>query len=181
MSRIVTLFVYTLVMEELFNQFDWRLTLETAPLPDGRVKKSVRLHRCDSVHILAFPTKESVLMIEEFRPFYGEYIFMIPSGKADKETDMLVAADRELREETGFAARTLIPYGKTNMTDSITITNHIFIGKDLYSSPLQQDPDELIKVHEMSLPDAIFKVLSSPKVHTPSAFALLKYAREFDF
>lgn len=167
-------------MEELFNQFDWRVTLETAPLPDGRMKKSVRVHRCDSVHILAFPTKDTVLMLEEFRPFYQDYIFMIPGGKADKETDMLIAAQRELREETGFAAKTILPYGSLNISDSIVMTNHLFIARDLYPSPLEQDPDELIIVHELSIPDAIHKVMTSKKVHSPSLTALLKYAREND-
>lgn len=164
--------------EELFNQFDWRVTLETAPLPDGRLKKSVRVYRCDSVHILAFNAENKILLIEEFRPFYQQAIFMIPSGKVDKETDILVAAQRELREETGFAAGSIVPYGTTNMSDSIVITNHLFIAKDLTHDPLPQDADELITLHICSVPDAIDKVLSSPKVHTPSAFALLKYARE---
>ncbi len=167
-------------MEELFNQFDWRVTLETAPLPDGRIKKSVRVYRCDSVHILAFPTKDTILLLEEYRPFYGEYIFMLPSGKADKEKDIMVAAHRELREETGFDAKRLLPYGAVNMTDSIVITNHLFIARDLFPSPLEQDADELMTVHELSIPDAIHKVMTSPKVHSPSLCALLKYAREND-
>lgn len=166
------------MIEELFHQFDWRVTLETAPLPDGRVKKSVRLYRCDSVHILAFTEQEKVLLLEEFRPFYQEYIFMLPSGKADKEKNILVAADRELREETGFAAHSLMPYGTINLSDSIVITNHLFIARDLYPSPLPQDAEELIRVHECTIPEAIEKVLGSPKVHAPSGFALLKYARE---
>ena len=43
-------------------------------------------------------------MLREYRPFYGTYIWMIPSGKADKEKDILVAAQRELQEETGITA-----------------------------------------------------------------------------
>lgn len=164
--------------EELFSGFDWRVTLDTAPLPDGRIKKAVRVHRCDSVHILAFKTADSVLLIREFRPFYQEYIFMLPSGKVDKETDVRAAALRELQEETGYAARSLEPFGTVNTSDSIAITNHLFIARDLYVSPLPQDHDELIEVQEMGIPDAIEKVLNSAHVHAPSAVALLKYARE---
>jgi len=165
-------------MEELFNQFGWRLTLETAQLPDGREKKSVRVYRCDSVHILAFKTPETILLLREFRPFYQEYIYMLPSGKVDKEVDRTAAAHRELREETGYDAYSLDLFGSINLTDSIVITNHLFIAKDLYQSPLEQDDDELIEVHECPIDDAIEKVLNSPKVHSPSAVALLKYARQ---
>ncbi len=165
------------MIEELFNQFDWRVTLETAPFPDGRIKKSVRVYRCDSVHILAFTKPDTILLIKEFRPFYQENIFAIPGGKADKENDVLVAAQRELREESGYRAEKLEPYGTMNLSDSIAITNHIFIAHDLVKDPLPLD-EEMISVFECTIPDAIEKVLSSPRVHAPSAFALLKYARE---
>lgn len=103
---------------------------------------------------------------------------MIPGGKADQETDMQVAAQRELREETGFAAGKLTSYGSTNLSDSVSITNHFFLASDLTSSPLPKDPGEWMTVEEYSIPDAIEKVLTSPRVHAPSAVALLKYARE---
>lgn len=164
--------------EELFNQYGWRLTFATAPLPDGREKQSVRVHRCDSVHILAFPEPDTVLLLKEFRPFYQEYIWMIPSGKADKETDILSAAHRELQEETGFDAQTMVSYGCVYTSDSIAIANHIYIARDLFQSPLPQDEDELIEVVALPIGNAIENVLSSARVHSPSAVALLKYARE---
>lgn len=152
--------------------------MEEAPLPDGRTKKMMRLTRCDSVHILAFPSPEKIFLLREFRPFYQDYIWMLPSGKVDKETDIQKAAQRELQEETGFRADSLKLYCSTNSTESIRFTNHIFVGKNLQKDPLEQDHDELIEVHEMSIDDAIEKVLGSPVVHTASAYALLRYARE---
>lgn len=165
-------------MEELFKGFGWQVTMEEARLPDGRTKKAVRVHRCDTAHILAFPTDHTILLLHEFRPFYGAYVWMLPSGHADKETDILTTAQRELREETGFSAKILEPYGQVHGTEAVSITNHLFIARELSPSPLPQDEDELIEVHEVSLNDAIEKVLSSKFIHTPSAFALLKYERE---
>lgn len=164
--------------EELFNGFDWRVTLDSAPLPDGRIKKSVRVHRCDSVHVLPFISDEKILLIHEFRPFYQEYIWMVPSGKVDKETDIVAAAQRELREETGWKAEVLEPYGTANLSDTIAITNHLFLARGLTYDPLPQDADELISTEAFSIADAIDRVLTSPRVHTPSGFLLLKYARE---
>ncbi|UPA22059.1 NUDIX hydrolase [Candidatus Peribacteria bacterium] len=166
------------MQEELFNQYGWRLTLDTASLPDGRTKQSVRVHRCDSVHILAFPKPGHILLLKEYRPFYQEYIWMLPSGKVDKETDVLTAAGRELQEETGFAANIMTPYGQIYTSDSIVITNNIFLASDLYKSPLPQDDDELIEVFELPIKEAIDRVFSSPRIHSPSVVALLKYARE---
>ncbi|TSC57703.1 MAG: hypothetical protein Greene041619_1038, partial [Candidatus Peregrinibacteria bacterium Greene0416_19] len=33
--------------QELFSGHGWRVTLEEAPLPDGRVKTSAHVHRAD--------------------------------------------------------------------------------------------------------------------------------------
>lgn len=164
--------------EELFNDHGWILKLESATAPNGAVKKTVRAYRPDSVHILAFDDESRVLMIREFRPFYGEYLWMLPSGRVDKETDVRVAADRELREETGFRANSIVSYCSVNLTESIVMTNHIFIAHDLHSDPLPQDEDEVIEVHAMPLEEALQKVLTSPKIHVPSAFALLRYINE---
>ena len=165
-------------MKELFNQFGWKIFEEKALLPNGKETNAVRVYWYDSVHILAFKTPETILLLREFRPFYQEYIYMLPSGKVDKEVDSIAAAHRELREETGYDAHSLESFGSINLTDSIVITNHLFIAKDLYQSPLLQDDDELIEVLECTIDDAIERVLNSPKVHSPSAVALLKYARQ---
>jgi len=168
----------TCMEKELFNQFGWELTMEEASLPDGRKKKLVRVHRCDSVHILAFDKDCNVLLLREFRPFYGKYIWMLPSGRVDKENDIETAAQRELQEETGFRSKSLTHYCTTQHSESMNFANHIFIAKDLTEDPLKQDDHELIEVHAMPLEEAIEKVLSSPVIHTASAFALLRYTHE---
>jgi ADP-ribose pyrophosphatase len=117
-------------------------------------------------------------MLREFRAFYGDYIWMLPSGKADKEADLDIAAHRELREETGFDAKDLKKYFSCNQSDTIDITNHIYVGRDLFESPLDQDADELIEVHEVTLDEAIENIFHSPKIHTVSAIGLLRYMQE---
>lgn len=170
--------IYSLPMEELFNANGWKFTLETAPLPDGRTKKGVRIHRVDSVHVIAFKTPTTILMTRQFRPFYQDYVWELPGGKADHDGDIEASARQELREEGGMDARSFEYFCNSNLTDSITITNHVFIARDLFESPLPQDAEELIEVHEMTIDEALEKVLNSPKVHLISAYALLRYARE---
>lgn len=165
-------------MEELYKGNGWRITMEEAALPDGRKKKVARVHRADAVHILAFPKAGDILMLREYRPYYGEYLWMLPSGRADKEKDMTIAAQRELQEETGYRAEKLKYWCTTNHSESLVMDNHIFIAHDLVKDPLPQDDDELIEVHVLPLEEALQKILTSPKVHTASAYALLRYLRD---
>lgn len=130
------------------------------------------------VHTLAFTEEKKVLMLREFRPYYGQYIWMVPSGRIDKEKDIFEAAQRELREETGFMAKKLDDWCDTNYSESVIATNHIFLASDLEKDPLPQDDDEEIEVHELGIEEALENVLQSPYVHTVSAYALLSYIRE---
>lgn len=166
-------------ISELFNDHGWRIILESATLPDGRKKNVARVERADSVHLLAFlHDDDRVLILREYRPYYGTYIWMLPSGRADKEKDMESAAQRELQEETGYRANDLKFYCATHHSESMVFANHIFIARDLVQDLLPQDADEMIEVHELSLEEALQNVLGSVYVHTASAYALLRYMKE---
>ena len=41
-------------MQELFSGHGWRITMEHARLPDGRVKSAPVVYRADALHIIAF-------------------------------------------------------------------------------------------------------------------------------
>lgn len=166
------------MIEELYSGHGWKVTMEEAPLPDGRMKKAARVHRCDSVHVIAFAKDDTILLLREFRPFYGTYLWMLPSGRVDKEKDAKKAAQRELQEETGFKAGSIEFFSTMRHSESFDCANHIFIAHDLTKSPLPPDDDELIEVHEVSIEEALEKVLASPVVHSPSAYSLLRYDRE---
>ncbi len=161
--------------KELFNGHGVRVTLDTADLPGGGTKTSARLHRPDVVHIIAINSDGNVLLLREYRPFYGEYIWMLPSGHVDKESDALEAAHRELREETGFRAQSLTHFVTAQTAEKLVTKNHIYIGKDLVPDPLPQDAYERIEVHSFPIDEALKLVQSSPNIHMPSAYGLLLY------
>ncbi len=165
-------------MKELFTYKNWRIVEDEAVLPDGRKKILARAERPDVVHVLPFVTKDSILVLEEYRPFFGGWIWMLVSGHVDKESDLEVAAHRELREETGRRAETMHYLFSANIAESVISTNHFFEAKNFSHDPLPQDDDELIKVHELGLNEALDKILTSKHVHMPSAYGLMRYMRE---
>lgn len=165
-------------MEELFSGQGWKVIFEEAKLPDGRLKKQARVHRADTASILAFDDRQNILLLREFRPFYGDYLWMLPGGRMDKEVDLHEGAQRELREETGFRALQMRHLWTANISESLVFSNHFFLAHDLIEDALPQDSDELMEVHRVSVEEALGKVLASPIVHLPSAYALLRYARE---
>lgn len=157
----------------LFDDGTWKIVRETASLPDGRTKTATRVYRCPSVHIIAETDDGNILLLREFRPFYGEWIWMLPSGRVDKETDIDAAAARELREETGYAASTLTKLRTFDDSEALIVRHHVYHAAGLRPDPLPQDEDELIEVHACTPDEAIRNVLGSARIHTLSAAALL--------
>lgn len=162
-------------MADLYQGNGWRMSEDEAPLLNGGTKKAIRFHRSDTVHILALPTPKTALLLREYRPFFAEWVWMIPSGKADKETDVHVAAQRELREETGFRAGSLQLLHSCNHSETFDYQNLLFLAKDLLPDPLPQDPDEHLEVHELPLEEALERVLTCKRLHPLSALCLLRY------
>lgn len=165
-------------METLYEGFGWKVTMEEVSLPNGKKKNVPRVHRADTVTMIAEIQPGTILLLREFRPYYGEYLWMLPSGRIDKEADMTVAAQREMQEETGYRPAHLQYLWSANVSESLVLTNHFFFVSDLMSDPLPQDDDELIEVHEVEIYDALKRIESSPKVHLPSAYALRRYIDE---
>ncbi len=163
---------------ELYHDPDWRIIKESVTLPNGVVKNVSRVKRADAAHLLAFIESDKLLVLREYRPYYGEYLWMLPSGRIDKEHDVLVGAQRELQEETGYRALSLTPLFTANFSESIIMTNHFFLATDLVPDPLPQDTDELIEVNILNPQIALQKILGSPKVHMSSAYGLLRYLHE---
>jgi ADP-ribose pyrophosphatase len=164
--------------QELFSGHGWRITLDTDPLPDGRQKTSARVHRCDTVHILALNDEGKLLLLREYRPHLHRYVWMLPSGKVDKETDLLIAAQRELQEETGFRAAVLEPYFSCYYSEALVTTAHYFRARGLTHAPLPQDDYELIEVHPLTLEEALERVLDNERVHAVSALGILKLLKD---
>ncbi len=172
------LFCYNPRVTNLFSGHGWKIDLESATLPDGRVAERARASFADTVHLIAFDQKEKLVILREYRPFYKAYIWMLPSGHVDKETDATVAAGRELREETGFRADDLSFLWKANNSEKFKNSHFFYLAKDLHPDPLPQDKDEMIEVHHLDPEDALQKILTSSVVHMASGFGLLRYMHE---
>ena len=82
---------------------------EKVSLPDGRSVKQSWIDHKPTVAIVAVNNENNVLMINQYRTAVKQHLLEIPAGTMDIEGESpVICAQRELAEETGFKAKTLI-------------------------------------------------------------------------
>ena len=86
--------------------------LEHVRLSDGTESTRDIVDHPNAVVILAIDDNHNVLFVRQYRKAPEIELLELPAGVMDpEETDPLKSAQRELREETGYAAGELIPLG----------------------------------------------------------------------
>ena len=129
----------------------------TVTLPNGGTAyREVDLHR-GAVAVVAVDSEKNVYLVRQYRVAVGKLLDEIPAGKLDYiGEDRLSAAQRELKEETGFTA------GKwTKLTDIYTtpgFTNElitIYLAEDLTGGDTDFDEDEFLDLIKLPFAEAV--------------------------
>lgn len=100
-------------------------------LPDGAVRSREYINHPGAVAVLAMLDNGNLVLERQFRYAPQREFIELPAGKIDYGEDILLTAQRELLEETGYAARGLAHEGR------------------------KLDDGEFLEVFELSLSEAI--------------------------
>lgn len=84
----------------IFSVYQWQQQLY-----DGRTATYEQLTRPDSACVLAVTPDGKILITRQLQPAVHEEFVGLPGGIIDAGEDPLTAAQRELREETGYTAK----------------------------------------------------------------------------
>ena len=84
------------------------LRCDEAARPDGKACKREMVEHPGGASVLCV-YKGKVALVRQFRYAYQEELLEIPAGKLEKGEDPMLAAKRELEEETGLVASELKP------------------------------------------------------------------------
>lgn len=111
----------------------------------------MRNHGRGAVMVIPYLNDSTMLLIREYACGTHRYELGFPKGMIDDGELPEQAANRELKEEIGYGAKTLIPLKSLAMAPTyFGSTMHVFIAQDLYPERLEGDEPEELEVLQWS-------------------------------
>ena len=129
---------------------------DTVSLPDSSTSTREYLTHPGAVAMLALLDNGNLVMERQYRYAPRQEFVELPAGKIDNGEDILVTAQRELLEETGYVASEW-----THLTTAWPCIGYAdermeyFLARGLSHQGGQLDEGEFLEVFELSLSDAI--------------------------
>ena len=119
-----------------------------------------------------------VVMERQYRYAQEREYLEIPAGKLNTpDEDLLLAAKRELSEETGAVAKEWIYLGEIDTTPALMNEKiHLYLAKDISFAERHLDDDEFLNVELIPLTDLIKMVERGEIMDAKTQIAILKAA-----
>lgn len=147
---------------------------------NGQRRRYQRVVGSDQGAVLAVPVTDQgeLVLVREYAAAMDRYELAFPKGHIEPGESAEAAALREIREETGFAARRLERIaGFTLAPGYLSHTTHVVLARDLYADPLPGDEPEGLEVVPWPL-DRLAELLERPDFTEARSVAAFYRVRE---
>ncbi|MBI4988009.1 MAG: NUDIX hydrolase [Rhodocyclales bacterium] len=170
-----------LAREEVFAGQLLRVRRDTVQLPDGRRATREFVTHPGAVVMIAELPNGKLLFERQFRYPLDRVFLELPAGKIHSGEDILLTAQRELQEETGYVAERWHYLGVIHPCIGYSDERiEIFFARGLSHVGHALDDGEFLEVHELGLDEAIEAVRDGRLTDGKSVAGLLWAERVLD-
>ena len=145
-------------------------------LPDGGKSFREYCKHNGAVCVVPLTREGEVICIRQYRYALDRVTLEIPAGKFDYiGENHREAALRELREETGYTAETLVDIGPLATSPALlTEIIYCYLAEDLTPGDCDPDPDEFLEMVKIPLCELVDMILSGEVQDAKTQAAVLK-------
>lgn len=162
--------------EEIFKGSLLHVMRDEVLLPNGRHSHREYCRHIGAVCILPLLDDGRVIIERQYRYAAGRVLVEIPAGKLNSsDEDPLLAAARELREETGAVAEKYTYLGKMLGSPAIlSETVHMYLAEGISFTETSPDEDEFIEVEKIPLSELYRAVMAGEIEDSKTQIAVLR-------
>ncbi len=129
---------------------------DTVQLSSGAIAKREIVEHHRAVVVLPVLDNGDVVLVRQYRIATGRVLLEIPAGLMEPAEEPIVAAHRELGEETGFMALEMQPLFEGYPTPGFCNEYmHFFLARGLVAGVPHPDADEIVETVTMSVSELV--------------------------
>lgn len=164
---------------EIFDGRILHVFEDTVRLPNGAAASREYLRHIGAVCVIPVLEDGSVLVERQYRYPVAQVLTEIPAGKLDtKDEDHLLAAQRELREETGATAERWTSLGLFYPACAYSDEAiEMYLAQGLHFGERHLDADEFLNVARVPLTELVEDVMAGRIPDAKTQIAILKADR----
>ena len=141
--------------EEVYSGPVFTVTRDEVLLPDGKKGRRDLVHSSGGVVILPLDGEGNVTLVRQFRYAHGRVLLEAVAGKLEKGEEPFAAAQRELREETGFTAEKWDFLGAIETSPGfLTEKLYLYLARGLTGGTMDLDEGEFLEPVRFGLEEA---------------------------
>jgi ADP-ribose pyrophosphatase len=165
----------TVSSEHVFDGLILHIDHITNRLPNGKLAAREVARHVGASAVVPVDAEGNVWLVKQFRAPIDRVLLEVPAGKLDyKGEDRLLAAKRELEEETGLTAKRW-----THLTDIVTTPGFsdelisLYLAQDLEAGRSHPDDDEFLNVVKVPLEELVAMIARGEVTDAKSICAVL--------
>lgn len=146
---------------------------------NDKVVKTISISGNDAVNVIALTKDKKVILVRQFRFGIGDYTIELPGGMVDEEELNIDAAQRELREETGFVGFNWQKLGSiySNPVFMNSKITHFMVESASAQYPLELDDAEDVEIVTLSIQE-VYDWIDEEKIQHPHTISAFYFARK---
>ena len=140
--------------ETVFEGRIFSVTRDEVSLPNGKSGVREIVHHRGAVVVLPVDADGSVTLVRQYRYALGRLTLEAVAGKLEADEDPFVAAQRELKEETGMQANRWTDLGVICTSPGFTTERlYLYLAEELSAGEQTPDEDEFLELVNMPMED----------------------------